>query len=128
MSSNNDPLSFINGRILLNLSMLQDWLEVVNILLPLTANALNDQLVEVKAEINTVLATSPQANIVAGKLVTPISLVADFKYALATVEYQLNGDVPKYNLYADVTDECDSVYNCYSISYQAGPIGKLVIY
>lgn len=121
-------LSFLSGRILLDVTMISSWLETINLILPQTTDVLNEQLTDVQTEINALLATIPQTNVVSGKAITSISLVADFKYALASVEYQFHGNVPRYNDYMDTTDEVDSVYNQYSITFMTNGPSILVIF
>lgn len=119
--------SFLSGRILLNISMVASWLQTINLILPQTTDVLNEQLTEVQTEINNLLATVPQANVSAGKVITPISLVVDFKYALATVEFQFHGNVPRYNDYVATVDEVDSVYNQFSITFMTnGPLNLVI--
>lgn len=117
---------FLAGQILVEISMLQSWLIVLNIITPLTTGVLNTQLTDCTVDLTALLAAPPNPLIVPTKIILPVSLLAEIQYALAIFEYQFNG-INRQD-YFDMTNNVHSVYDQYSITYfTSGPL-KLVIY
>jgi|GEM_PF-5786306 hypothetical protein len=117
---------FLAGHILVDRGMFSSWLPVVSYLIPLTTGALNSQLTDVQTQITNLLASTPDPSIIASKIVIPIDLVNDFKFALATFDYQFNG--VNRNDYRDTVEEVGSVFDVYSIAYFSGRSIPYIIY
>lgn len=128
--SQSPPLSpiFLAGKILLDTSMVQSWLNLINLLIPLTSGELLNQLTISQTQLVTLLALPVDPAVVTGSIITPITYVNDLKNTLAVYEHEFNGFQGNPNLYQNVTYEVDSVMIQYSSFYFNGGYGKLAIY
>lgn len=118
---------FLDGRVLVNSSMLEEWVVVLNLILPQTSGDLSDQLLDCKTQLVSILNAMPNASIAAGKVILPVDLLNEIKYALAIFEYQFNG----FNRqdYFDMVDNVHSVYDQFSIwFYNTNNPSQLMIY
>lgn len=117
---------FLAGQIMIPKSMLQSWLPVVNLLIPMTSGQLQVQLTSVANQITNILATPPNPQLNVTNIVIPISMINDFKFALATFDYQFHG-LPR-NDYTDTVQEVGSVWDAYSVGYFNSYPGTVIVY
>lgn len=117
---------FNDGTILVNISMLQDWITALNKIIPGTTDTLNELLTDSRLDLETLLNNTPNPSIAVGKIVLPVAVLIELKYAIAVYEYQFN----PFNaqVYFDMVDNVHSIYDQYSIAFYNGDAGKLVIY
>lgn len=118
--------TFLDGNILIPVTMLQLWLKTVNFLTPMTSGGLNEQFSDCATEMNVLLASVPQPQINASKMIIPFLLVNELKFAFATYIYQ-SGPFNSQD-FIDTEDNIASVFDCYSITYWNSAPGTLVIY
>lgn len=115
---------FLNGKILLDTSMVQSWLTLINKLLPFASGALATQLTKCQTEFTVLLALPIDPAIAVGSLVTPITYVNDLQNTLAVYQHEFSGYQGDPNFYQDVTDEVNSVMIQYSSGYYNGAATK----
>ena len=120
--------NLLSGKVLLEVSMVQGWLNLVNKLIPFTSGELLILLTENQSQLSTLLALPIDPTVAVGTIVTPIVYVYDLKNSLAVYDHQFSGYQGDPNMYRDVTYEVDSVFIQFSSFYFNGGFGKLFIY
>lgn len=119
MSSPPPSKQYLMGKVLVNITMLQNWIPVLNSIIPLTitnpVNLLTSQLQAGLDGINVILNATPNPTIDPLKTIIPIILVIQIRDALDTFEYQYGGfNSPSYT---DMTNNIHSIDDQYNIAY-----------
>lgn len=118
--------AFLDGNVLVPISLPTDWIVALDRIIPGTTDGLNELLTDARLDLETLLSAPHNPSIVVNKIVIPIILINELKYAIAVYEYQLN----PFNaqVYFDMVDNIHSIFDQYSIAYYNGGIGKLLVY
>src|SRR5271165_3339889 len=109
------PPNFFNGNVMLPISLVQSWIDTVDVILPLTSGVLESQFNATVAELMALLAATPppQPVIRAGEIIIPIQPISDLIGEFNTFQYQYGGPYAT-NEYQDAVTILNDVFDQYS--------------
>lgn len=127
----NSLYDYSKGKTLVPIQMLQNWVDILTIILPTTATQLNTQIQDCITKLNVTINTPNNPYLAGGNVVLIIGLVQELKQTNATIEFQeLDPEgVTDANNFSRMVDNVNGVYNNYTLAYQVGlPQNKIAPY